>query len=134
MNSEVIFAAFAIFTMVLMGTFVIWHAVSLTRDDRERVDHAKIHRLEYELGFREDPPPSSQQGAVNYTVSNKPREILPYRPPSNVSTMLKELYTDEPGAVIYYRPPARPEYDSGNRDYEMWMRYMKRALGDYNKP
>ena len=58
-------------------------------------DYRLIHALEYELGFRDDPPPSRAPSAAN------------------VSDILKEAWTatDEPGAVIYYDPKqGRPTY------------------------
>jgi len=56
-------------------------------------DYRLIHVLEYELGFRDDPPEN----------------------PFSHAAFLKELYmsapTNEPGAIIYYDPKqSRPTY------------------------
>lgn len=63
----------------------------------ERPDHRRIHELEYELGFRDDPPPSRAQSAAT------------------ASAFLKDMWTDAPGAVIEYDPALwRPSYDPSN--------------------
>jgi hypothetical protein len=59
-------------------------------------DYRRIHELEYELGFRDDPPPTQNLRSVE--------------------SILKQTWTDEPGAIIYYDPEqGRPTYLS---DYE----------------
>jgi len=52
-------------------------------------DYRRIHRLEFDLGFRDDPP--------------DPVHVW--------HGMMKDLYMSEPGAVIYYDPKyGRPEW------------------------
>jgi hypothetical protein len=60
-------------------------------------DYRRIHELEFELGFRDDPPPSRVQST------------------RSMDAIVKEMWTqpirDRPGQVIFYnRPEARPEY------------------------
>ena len=114
------FAVFAIFNVI---------RESVHRDERpERVDHAKIHRLEYELGFREDPP----------SPTDAPGVAIPYRPSSNVSTMLKELYLQdgEYGAVIQYdrklaeTPAGRAALDREVEDFKRQAAEFKRQIID----
>jgi len=68
-------------------------------------DYRLIHALEYELGFRDDPPPKAK---VHHGPRTPPRKG---ENPFSRAAMLKELYTDEPGAIIYYDPKqGRPTY------------------------
>lgn len=60
-------------------------------------DYRRIHELEFELGFRDDPPPSGAQSLAT------------------ADSLLKSLWTDAPGRVVAYNPP-------GGRTEVAWAR------------
>jgi len=88
-------------------------------------DYRLIHALEYELGFRDDPPPS--RAPHTRTIDGLLKEAFltsPSENPFSAAAEMKRQYlaqevkrgryappTDEPGAIIYYDPKqGRPTY------------------------